>query len=104
MGTLKKENVLDRSKVVWSEEDRSYVGTHEDYPSLSWLAGTEKNALEGIRRLVELVILEEALKNFEECKHFVEIPNIMTCVSCVTTTQDLEEKIQSLAEQLFKTL
>ena len=101
---MSDEKTIDKYIVKWSEEDRECVGTHEDYPSLSWLAGTEKKALEGIRRLVELVILEEALKNFEECKHFVEIPNIMTCVSCVTTTQDLEEKIQSLAEQLFKTL
>jgi predicted RNase H-like HicB family nuclease len=104
VGTLRKENVLDKYKVIWSEEDQEFVGLHEDYPSLSWLANTEEKALNGIRKLVELVILEEALKNFEECKHFVEIPNIMTCVSCVTTTQDLEEKIQSLAEQLFKTL
>jgi len=101
---MSDEQTTDKYSVKWSEENRSFVGLHENYPSLSWLAGTENKALEGIRRLVELVILEEALKNFEECKHFVEIPNIMTCVSCVTTTQDLEEKIQSLAEQLFKTL
>lgn len=101
---MAEECTSDKYLVKWSEEDREFVGLHEDYPSLSWLAGTEKEASEGIHKLVELVILEEALENFEECGHFVEIPNITTCISCVSTTQDLEEKIRSLAEQLFKTL
>ena len=104
MGTLRKENILDRYKVVWSEKDQEFVGLHKAYPSLSWLAGTEKEASEGIHKLVELITLEDALENFEVCKHFVEIPNITTCISCVKITSDLEEKIRSLEERLFKTL
>lgn len=42
-----------RYKVFWSEEDPEFVGTHMYFPSLSWLAGTEEEALKGIRRLVE---------------------------------------------------
>ena len=104
MGTLRKENILDRYKVVWSEKDQEYVGTHEDYPSLSWLANTEEKASEGIIKFVELVTLENVLENLEECRHFVDMPNITTCISCVEITSDLEEKIRSLEEQLFKTL
>ena len=101
---MRKENVLDKYKVIWSEEDQEFVGLHEDYPSLSWLANTEEKALNGIRKLVELAALEDALENLEECRHFVDMPNITTCISCVEITSDLEEKIRSLEEQLFKTL
>lgn len=101
---MRKENVLDKYKVIWSEEDQEFVGLHEDYPSLSWLANTEEKASEGIRKLVELVTLENVLENLEECRHFVDIPNITTCISCVKITSDLEEKIRSLEERLFKTL
>lgn len=39
-------------RVEWSEEDQEYVGLANDFASLSWLAGTEDEALSGIMRLV----------------------------------------------------
>lgn len=39
--------------VLWSDEDQEYVGLCAEFPSLSWLAPTPEDALEGIRRLVE---------------------------------------------------
>jgi hypothetical protein len=36
----------------WSEDDREYVGKCDQYPSLSWLAPTEAEALVEIMMLV----------------------------------------------------
>jgi len=90
----------DKYLVKWSEEDREFVGTHSDYPSLSWLAKTEDKASEGIHKLVELATLEKALENFEECAHFVSIPNVTTCESCVIAISALEEKIRLAWKQV----
>lgn len=38
--------------VEWSEEDQEYVGLCVQYPSLSWLAPTYVEALQGIKALV----------------------------------------------------
>ena len=38
--------------VVWSAEDREWVGLCKELPSLSWLAPTYADALAGILRLV----------------------------------------------------
>jgi predicted RNase H-like HicB family nuclease len=38
--------------ITWSEEDKEYVGLCVEFPSLSWLASTRENALEGIQRVV----------------------------------------------------
>ena len=41
-------------KTEWSEEDGEFVATCGDYPSLSWLAPTEGEALLGICNLVRM--------------------------------------------------
>lgn len=43
-------------RVTWSEEDGEYVGLCAEFPSLSWLAGTQEAALVGIRDTVRRVI------------------------------------------------
>ena len=43
-------------RVLWSAEDREFVGTCLEFPSLSWLAATQEEALKGIRDLVREVI------------------------------------------------
>ena len=43
-------------RVTWSEEDGEYVGLCAEFPSLSWLDGTQEAALKGIRSLVQKVI------------------------------------------------
>ncbi len=40
-------------RVRWSEEDGEYVGTCEQFPSLSYLHLSELGALKGIRELAE---------------------------------------------------
>ena len=39
-------------RVLWSEEDQEYLGLCAEFPSLSWLAETQDEAWQGIRRLV----------------------------------------------------
>ncbi len=39
-------------RVTWSEEDQEYVGLCAEFPSLSCLAVTSEEALEGIRQIV----------------------------------------------------
>jgi predicted HicB family RNase H-like nuclease len=43
-------------RVTWSEEDGEYVGLCAEFPSLSWLDGTQEAALKGIRSLVQKVV------------------------------------------------
>lgn len=45
-------------RVTWSEEDEEYVGLCVEYPSLSWLAPTPQEALEGIRQAVADVVVD----------------------------------------------
>jgi predicted HicB family RNase H-like nuclease len=51
-------------RVMWSEEDQEHVGLCAEFPSLSWLAETPGEALNGI---VELVagVLKDMAKNKE---------------------------------------
>jgi predicted HicB family RNase H-like nuclease len=52
--TLKNDRYTYR--VIWSEDDREYVGLCTEFPSLSWLGKTPEAALKGIREVVEGVI------------------------------------------------
>ena len=45
-------------RVTWSSEDKEYVGLCAEFPSLSWLARTQVEALRGIRSLVAEVITD----------------------------------------------
>jgi predicted HicB family RNase H-like nuclease len=45
-------------RVTWSEEDQEYVGLCAEFPSLSWLAGTQEAALKGIRSVVAGVVAD----------------------------------------------
>jgi predicted HicB family RNase H-like nuclease len=48
-------------RVTWSEADEEYVGLCAEFPSLSWLAPTPQEALEGIRQVVaDVVVAMEA--------------------------------------------
>lgn len=43
-------------RVTWSPEDGQYVGLVAEFPSLSWLADSQVDALAGIRRVVDDVV------------------------------------------------
>ena len=43
-------------RISWSEDDREYVGLCAEFPSLSWLAKSPEDALQGIRKMVAEVV------------------------------------------------
>lgn len=53
-------NCADRYayRVVWSEEDSEFVGTAAELPSMSWLAPTPGEALEGMRALAHEAVAD----------------------------------------------
>jgi predicted RNase H-like HicB family nuclease len=49
-------------RVVWSQEDGEYVGLCDEFPSLSWLAGTPEEAQSGIRDVVAEAVADTQTK------------------------------------------
>jgi len=45
-------------RVTWSGEDQEFVASCVEFPSLSWLSGSQHEALDGIERLVDAVLLD----------------------------------------------
>jgi len=56
MKTLRNDHYTYR--VTWSEDDKEYVGLCAEFPSLSWLAGSQQSALNGIRSVVARVVAD----------------------------------------------
>ncbi len=57
MSTEARPNVAHYQYVVsWSPEDKEFVATVVEFPSLSWLADDQSAALQGLEQLVETVI------------------------------------------------
>lgn len=44
--------------VIWSDDDNEFVGLCAEFPSLSWLAKTQEEALQGIKYVVADVVSE----------------------------------------------
>lgn len=61
MKTLKNDRYTYR--VTWSSEDNEYIGFCAEFPSLSWLAGTQEEALSGIRAAVAMVVEDMKSEN-----------------------------------------
>lgn len=55
--TVEKNNYYTY-RITWSEEDQEYVGLCAEFPSLSWLADSPQAAFDGIRKLVDEVIVD----------------------------------------------
>ena len=51
-------------RITWSEEDNEFVGLCSEFPSLSWLAATRQEALDGIMDLVSSAV-SDMLSNGE---------------------------------------
>ncbi len=54
MKTLQNDQYSYR--VIWSEEDKEYVGLCAEFSSISWLANSPEGVLHGIREVVAEVI------------------------------------------------
>jgi len=55
---MKMTNLGDKYtyRVLWSDEDKEYVGLCTEFPSLSWLSPTPEAALKGVRKMVKEVL------------------------------------------------
>jgi predicted HicB family RNase H-like nuclease len=59
MGTLDRPDVQHYTyRVTWSQEDQEFVATAAEFPSLSWLAGSQIEALKGLADLLASVIAD----------------------------------------------
>ena len=58
MSTTTNDSARFTFRVTWSPEDEEFVATVVEFPSLSWLASTPEEALSGLRRLLDEVIVE----------------------------------------------
>lgn len=45
-------------RVTWSAQDQEYVATCLEFPSLSWLAGSRGEAIDGLEQLVADVVAD----------------------------------------------
>lgn len=45
-------------RVIWSNEDKGYIGLCAEFPSLSWLEDTREEALWGIKTVAGLSLLD----------------------------------------------
>ena len=59
------ENDRYTYRVTWSEEDKEYVGLCAEFPSLSWLALSQGEALTGIRQVVSEVVADMKINGEE---------------------------------------
>ncbi len=59
---MKKQDVAEKYayRVVWSEEDREYIGLCAEMPSLSWLDKSQDAALRGIVGVAREVVRDMA--------------------------------------------
>lgn len=69
--TLKRIPRIDQFtyRVTWSEEDGEHVGLCAEFPSLSWLASTPEEALDGIRKIVK-----QSVRDMESSGEPVPVP------------------------------
>ena len=58
-----KKSDLYTYRVMWSEEDREFIGLCAEFPSLSWLAETKEAAINGITDLVSNVVSDMESNN-----------------------------------------
>ena len=54
----KLENDHYTYEIIWSEEDREFVGLCVEFPSLSCLATSKNAALDGIKSLVYNIVTD----------------------------------------------
>lgn len=59
-------------RVMWSAEDREFVATCAEFPSLSWLAPSQVEALQGLQDLVREVIADMAEQDEQVPQPFAE--------------------------------
>lgn len=78
-------------RVLWSEEDQEFVGLCSEFPSLSWLAENQRDALGGIVQLVSEVA-EEMEANGESIPESLSLKKYSGKIS-LRTTPDIHRSL-----------
>lgn len=84
-------------RILWSEEDKEFIGLCAEFPSLSWLAGDQVAALHGIVNLVKNVVADMRKKG-------ADIPEPLSLRKysgrfLVRTTPDLHRRLALKASE-----
>ena len=85
-------------RVIWSEEDGEHVGLCAEFPSLSWLAPSQGEALNGITRLVAEV-LAEMVKAKEEVPEPLSLRKFKGNIAVRVPPEQHRELAMEAAEQ-----
>lgn len=93
--TLKNDRYTYR--VTWSDQDGEYVGLCAEFPSLSWLATTQEEALKGIKNVVVEAIADMKSNNEPIPEPFAS--KHYSGVFTVRTTPDMHRSIAILAAE-----
>lgn len=84
-------------RVIWSEDDGEFIGLCTEFPSLSWLASTQPDALAGIVNLVG-----EVLADMEEQGENIPVPLSLRPFSgrfVIRTTPETHRRLAMQAEE-----
>lgn len=84
-------------RILWSEEDKEFVGLCTEFPSLSWLAGDQSEALQGIVELVKDCI-DDMEQNGEPLPEPISLRHYSGRF-VVRTTPDLHRHLTLLASE-----
>ena len=85
-------------RVTWSEEDKEHVGLCAEFPSLSWLAPSIGEAVEGIRKVVTDVV-KDMIKNKEEVPEPLSLSDYKGNISLRIPPEQHRELAMEAAEQ-----
>jgi predicted HicB family RNase H-like nuclease len=85
-------------RVTWSEEDKEHVGLVAEFPSLSWLAPSAGEALNGIVKLVAEVLADMA-KTKEDPPEPLSTKKFNGSIAVRVTPEQHRELAMEAAEQ-----
>jgi predicted HicB family RNase H-like nuclease len=85
-------------RVMWSEEDEAHVGLCAEFPSLSWLAETQGDALNGITKLVADV-LKDLARNKEPIPEPLSVRKFKGHIALRVPPEQHRELAMEAAEQ-----
>lgn len=85
-------------RVTWSDEDQEHVGLCAEFPSLSWLAPSIGEAIEGIQRTVAEVV-EDMARSHEPIPEPLSIRDYKGNISLRIPPEQHRELAMEAAEQ-----
>ena len=84
-------------RIIWSEEDQAFVGLCAEFPSLSWLADNQSEALQGIVGLVKDCVAD-MIQNGEAIPEPISLRHYSGRF-VVRTTPDMHRQLAMMASE-----